>query len=245
MANLFDSASLLLVASAFKTSKAYSVIPTNGDGDFAFARADTSTRTTSDGTGSVSVAANVPALHYGTAGDPDTCPSFKVEASTSVATFTLESIVSNGILTGDSGTLMLEGELPDDETGFFSLELSSSPTGNRIRTTNTGFVVKQDGSSVSTDNNIFDSTGGKITTRIAVSWSGAGTAADATPTILMSQNGATKTHSIEEWNDQSFFDRIVITGQKSDDSDRLKVLALWDTALTQTELNTITDASAE
>ena len=243
MANLFDSASLLLVASAFKTSKAYSVIPTDGDGDFTFARADTSTRTTSDGTGGVAVAANVPALDYGTAGSPDTCPSFKVEASSSVATFTLSNIVSNGILTGDSGTLMLEGDIPDDETGFFSLELSSDAANNRIRTTNTGFVVKQGGVAVSTDNDIFTSASGKISNRIAVSWSGAGDAASATPTILMSQNGTTKTHSITEWNDAAKFDRIVITGQKSDDTDRLKVLALWNTALTQTELNTITSGS--
>lgn len=243
MANLFDSASLLLVASAFKTSKAYSVIPTDGDGDFTFARADTSTRTTSDGTGGVAVAANVPALDYGTAGSPDTCPSFKVEASSSVATFTLSNIVTNSILTGDSGTLMLEGDIPDDETGFFSLELSSDAANNRIRTTNTGFVVKQSGVAVSTDNDIFTSASGKISNRIAVSWSGGGAAGSHTPTLLFSQGGATKTSTLNEWNDNTFFDRIVITGQKSDDTDRLKVLALWDTALTQTELNTITSGS--
>ena len=245
MANLFDSASLLLVASAFKESKAYSVLPTDGDGDFTFARADTSTRTTSDGTGSVSVAINTPALHYGTAGDPDTCPSFKVEASTSVATFTLGNIVSKGILTGTAGTLMIEGNLPDSVTGFIDIGLSTDFNNYRIRTLNTGFSVVQDGSVVSSDGTIFDSTGGKITTRIAVSWSGAGEATGATPTILMSQNGATKTHNIEEWNDSAYFDEIRITGKSTDDTDEIKVFALWDTALTQTELNTITDASAE
>ena len=242
MANLFDSASLLLVASAFKLSKAYSVIPTDGDGDFTFARADTSTRTTSDGTGGVAVAANVPALDYGTAGSPDTCPSFKVEASSSVATFTLSNIVTNSILTGDSGTLMLEGKLPDSVTGFIDIGLSSDFNNNRIRTLNTGFSIVQGGSVVSSDGTIFDSDGTHIVTRIAVSWSGAGTAASATPTILMSQNGEPKTHSITEWNDATKFDEIRITGKSSDDSDEIKVFALWDTALTQTELNTITNA---
>lgn len=242
MANLFDSASLLLVASAFKSAKAYSVIPTDGDGDFTFARAATSSRTKSDGTTETGIATNVPALHYGTAGDPETCPSFRVENSTAAATFTLSNIVTNSILTGTAGTLMLEGKLPDTVTGFIEIGLSSDFNNNRIRTSQTGFIIAQGGSVVSSDGTIFDSDGTHIVTRIAVSWSGAGTAASATPTILMSQNGATKTHSITEWNDATKFDEIRITGKSSDDSDEIKVFALWDTALTQTELNTITNA---
>jgi len=242
MANLFDSASLLLVASAFKSAKAYSVIPTDGDGDFTFARAATSSRTKSDGTTETGIATNVPALHYGTVGDPETCPSFRVENSTAAATFTLSNIVSNSILTGTAGTLMLEGKIPDSVTGFIDIGLSSDFNNNRLRTLNTGFSVVQGGSVVSSDGTIFDSDGTHIVTRIAVSWSGAGDAATATPTILMSQNGATKTHSITEWNDASYFDEIRITGKSSDDSDEIKVFALWDTALTQTELNTITNA---
>jgi len=242
MANLFDSASLLLVASAFKSAKAYSVIPTDGDGDFTFARAATTSRTKSDGTTETGIATNVPALLYGTAGDPETCPSFRVENSTAAATFTLSNIVTNSILTGTAGTLMLEGKIPDSVTGFIDIGLSSDFNNNRLRTLNTGFSVVQGGSVVSSDGTIFDSDGTHIVTRIAVSWSGAGDAATATPTILMSQNGATKTHSITEWNDASYFDEIRITGKSSDDSDEIKVFALWDTALTQTELNTITSA---
>ena len=242
MANLFDSASLLLVASAFKVSKAYSVIPTDGDGDFTFARAATSSRTKSDGTTETGIATNVPALHYGTVGDPETCPSFRVENSTAAATFTLGSIVTNSILTGTAGTLMIEGKLPDSVTGFIDIGLSSDFNNYRLRTLNTGFSVVQNGVVVSSDGTIFDSDGTHIVTRIAVSWSGAGTAASATPTILISQNGATKTHSITEWNDADKFDEIRITGKSSDDTDEIKVFALWDTALTQTELNTITNA---
>lgn len=242
MANLFDSASLLLVASAFKSAKAYSVIPTDGDGDFTFARAATSSRTKSDGTTETGIATNVPALHYGTVGDPETCPSFRVENSTAAATFTLSNIVTNSILMGTAGTLMIEGKLPDSVTGFIDIGLSSDFNNNRIRTLNTGFSVVQGGSVVSSDGTIFDSDGTHIVTRIAVSWSGAGDAASATPTILMSQNGEPKTHSITEWNDASYFDEIRITGKSSDDSDEIKVFALWDTALTQTELNTITNA---
>ena len=243
MANLFDSASLLLVASAYKSAKAYSVIPTDGDGDFTFARAATSSRTKSDGTTETGISTNVPALHYGTAGDPETCPSFRVENSTAAATFTLSNIVTNSILTGTAGTLMLEGKIPDSVTGFIDIGLSSDFNNYRIRTLNTGFSVVQGGSVVSSDGTIFDSDGTHIVTRIAVSWSGAGTAASATPTILMSQNGEPKTHSITEWNDSAYFDEIRITGKSSDDSDEIKVFALWDTALTQTELNSITSGS--
>ena len=242
MANLFDSASLLLVASAFKSAKAYSVIPTDGDGDFTFARAATSSRTKSDGTTETGIATNVPALHYGTAGDPETCPSFRVENSTAAATFTLSNIVTNSILTGTAGTLMLEGKIPDNATGFFSLQLNSDPTNNRIRIENKGFAVKQ-GGDVYAHRNIYDSDGTHMVTRIAVSWSGAGDAASATPTLLFSQNGETKTSTLTEWSDATRFDEIVITGHNTDDSDEIKVIALWDTALTQTELNTITSGS--
>lgn len=242
MANLFDSASLLLVASAFKSAKAYSVIPTDGDGDFTFARAATSSRTKSDGTTETGIATNVPALHYGTVGDPETCPSFRVENSTAAATFTLSNIVTNSILTGTAGTLMLEGKIPDDSTGFFTLQLNSDPTNNRIRIENKGFAVKQ-GGDVYAHRNIYDSDGTHMITRIAVSWSGAGDAASATPTLLFSQNGATKTSTLTEWSDATRFDEIIITGQNTDDSDEIKVFALWDTALTQTELNTITSGS--
>jgi len=242
MANLFDSASLLLVASAFKSAKAYSVIPTDGDGDFTFARAANSSRTKSDGTTETGIANDVPALHYGTAGDPETCPSFRVENSTAAATFTLSDIVTNNILTGTAGTLMLEGKIPDDATGFFSLQLNSDPVNNRIRMENKGFAVKQ-GGDVYAHRNIYDSDGTHMVTRIAVSWSGAGDAASATPTLLFSQNGETKTSTLTEWSDATRFDEIVITGHNTDDSDEIKVIALWDTALTQTELNTITNAS--
>jgi hypothetical protein len=165
-----------------------------------------------------------------------------VENSTAAATFTLSNIVTNSILTGTAGTLMLEGKIPDDATGFFSLQLNSDPTNNRIRIENKGFAVKQ-GADVYAHRNIYDSDGTHMVTRIAVSWSGAGDAASATPTLLFSQNGETKTSTLTEWSDATRFDEIIITGKSTDDTDELKVIALWDTALTQTELNTITSGS--
>lgn len=227
---LFAEATLLMMASAYKTSKVYSVLPTDGTGDFTFARSTTSTRNKRGASTETSVAENVPALHYGSLG-ADTCPSFKVEDD---ATFTLTDVVTNSILTGTTGTVYLEGKIPDDVVGFFKLQIDNDDI---VRTSSRGFQVKQGGTQVTNDAAIFTSDGTHIVTPIAVSWSGAGT---GTPTILTSQNGSTKTNSLTDWNDSTLFTKIVIDGKSTDDSDRIKVVAAWDRALTQTELNAIT-----
>ena len=50
MSSFFDEASLVFIPSGYKTSKAYSVKPTSGDGDLAFTRSnDTATRVGPDG----------------------------------------------------------------------------------------------------------------------------------------------------------------------------------------------------
>jgi hypothetical protein len=47
--SLLDTASLLLTPNAYKEGKLYSVIPSDGSGDFTFTRATTATRVNSDG----------------------------------------------------------------------------------------------------------------------------------------------------------------------------------------------------
>jgi hypothetical protein len=47
--SLLDNASLLLTPNAYKEGKLYSVIPSDGSGDFTFTRATTATRVNSDG----------------------------------------------------------------------------------------------------------------------------------------------------------------------------------------------------
>ena len=50
MSSYFDEASLVFIPSGYKTSKAYSVKPTDGTGDLAFTRSnDTATRVASNG----------------------------------------------------------------------------------------------------------------------------------------------------------------------------------------------------
>jgi hypothetical protein len=46
---IYDKASLVLIPSGTKTSKVYSQVPTNGDGDFTFTRSSAATRVNADG----------------------------------------------------------------------------------------------------------------------------------------------------------------------------------------------------
>ena len=66
--------SIAMIPSGYKTGKLYSVLPTNGDGDFDFARSTTATRVNKDGL-IEEVAVNVPRLDY----SDGTCPSLLLE----------------------------------------------------------------------------------------------------------------------------------------------------------------------
>ena len=71
--SLLTQASLVLTPNAVKTSKLYSIIPSNGNGDMTVVRATTATRVNSSGL-IENVAANVPRLNY-----DGSCPSILVE----------------------------------------------------------------------------------------------------------------------------------------------------------------------
>lgn len=71
--SLLTQASLVLTPNAGKTSKLYSIIPSNGNGDMTVVRATTATRVNSSGL-IESVVANVPRLNY-----DGSCPSILVE----------------------------------------------------------------------------------------------------------------------------------------------------------------------
>ena len=69
-----EKASLLLIPSAYKPSKLYSVLPSNGDGDFSFSRASTATRVNKEGL-IESVGTEVARLDY----TNSTCPCLLLE----------------------------------------------------------------------------------------------------------------------------------------------------------------------
>ena len=66
--------SIAMIPSGYKDEKVYSVLPTNGDGDFTFARTSTATRVNNNGL-IEEVAANVPRLDY----SDGACPSLLLE----------------------------------------------------------------------------------------------------------------------------------------------------------------------
>ena len=70
--------SIAMIPSGYKTGKLYSVLPTNGDGDFDFARSTTATRVNKDGL-IETVGVNVPRLDYSDGG----CPSLLLEPTRS------------------------------------------------------------------------------------------------------------------------------------------------------------------
>jgi len=72
--SLLDDASLLVTPNAEKATKLYSIIPTNGNGDFTVTRATTKTRTDSSGL-VVNVPINEPSLDYSLG----SCPNILLE----------------------------------------------------------------------------------------------------------------------------------------------------------------------
>lgn len=73
--------SLALIPSGYKASKVYSVLPSNGDGDFTFTRSGTATRVNAQGLIEI-VDANTPRLNYPLIdGEVSGCPSLLLEPS--------------------------------------------------------------------------------------------------------------------------------------------------------------------
>lgn len=78
---LKDNASLALIPAAYKTSKIYSAIPTDGDGDFTFTRSGNATRVNKAGLVET-IGTNIGRLNYDlTNGTPASCPSLLLETS--------------------------------------------------------------------------------------------------------------------------------------------------------------------
>lgn len=78
---LKDTASLALIPAAYKTSKIYSALPTDGDGDFTFTRTGNATRINKAGLVET-MGTNIGRLNYDlTNGTPASCPSLLLEPS--------------------------------------------------------------------------------------------------------------------------------------------------------------------
>lgn len=82
-----DTANLALIPAAYKTSKVYSALPTDGDGDFTFTRTGSGTRINKAGL-IETMATNVPRLNYrlDADGNPSSCPSLLLEPTSTNST---------------------------------------------------------------------------------------------------------------------------------------------------------------
>jgi hypothetical protein len=120
--SFYDDASLVVIPSAQKTSKVYSVKPTDGTGDLTFTRASTATRVNSSGL-IEAVASNVPRLDY----LGSTCPRLNLEPQRSNVALNSETFVFN---TGTTVTLNNTAS-PD---GFVSADkiVEDTSTGTHI-----------------------------------------------------------------------------------------------------------------
>lgn len=124
---LKDNASLALIPAAYKTSKIYSAIPTDGDGDFTFTRSGSATRINKAGLVET-MGTNIGRLDYLSNGTLQSCPSLLLEPSRTNqftnsenlsnidfqtnSTITTDNIIApNGSLTADKTTQTSGGYL--------------------------------------------------------------------------------------------------------------------------------------
>jgi len=109
---LKDTASLALIPAAYKTSKIYSALPTDGDGDFTFTRTGNATRVNKAGLVET-MGTNIGRLNYDlTNGTPASCPSLLLEPSRTnfvSPNNSLTGYLTNGVSTTNNDTIAPNG----------------------------------------------------------------------------------------------------------------------------------------
>lgn len=129
--------SLAMIPSGYKDGKVYSVLPSNGDGDFTFSRGSNATRVNKDGL-IETVTGDTPRLDY----SDGSCPSLLLEPqSTNLITysedFTDSSWVKTNCTINSNNAISPDGTQNADKLDF------TTSNGEIVRTT-TGFVVGQE-----------------------------------------------------------------------------------------------------
>ena len=123
--------SIAMIPSAYKTSKVYSVLPTNGGGDLAFTRASSATRINKDGL-IESVVANIPRLDYTDGG----CPSLLLEPQSTNLYLNSSILVTQNITTSATEyTVSFYGTGSVTFSGTYAGSLVGTGLGNRVSLT--------------------------------------------------------------------------------------------------------------
>tara|TARA_E500000305_G_scaffold64736_2_gene51605 strand:+ start:3824 stop:5053 length:1230 start_codon:yes stop_codon:yes gene_type:complete len=136
--SLYDKASIALIPSGVKSTKLYSVLPANGNGDFTHSRGSTATRINKDGL-IESAASGVPRLDYPlTSGVVGDCPNLLLEPSrTNIALYSED--FTNAAWIKQRTTI----------TGNQAVSPDGSVTADKVTGTGTGASYFYDGFSVS------------------------------------------------------------------------------------------------
>jgi hypothetical protein len=123
--------SLALIPSGYKASKVYSVLPTNGTGDFTFTRSGNATRVNSEGLIEL-VTTNVPRLNYPLIdGVVNGCPSLLLEPQrTNLIQYSED--FSQGYWTKDGSSVTSGFTSPDGTANAFKMTEDSATSVHKI-----------------------------------------------------------------------------------------------------------------
>jgi len=128
--SLLDDASLIITPNAYKTSKLYSIKPTDGSGDLSVVRATTATRVNEDGL-IESVASNIPRLDYSNG-----CPSILVEPQRTNLVFPSATLTTQSrTVTATAHTLSFYGTGSVTLSGVATGTLNGTGANNRVTLT--------------------------------------------------------------------------------------------------------------
>ena len=131
--------SLAMIPSGYKDGKVYSVLPTNGDGDFDFSRGSNATRVNKDGL-IETVTGDTPRLDY----TDSSCPSLLLEPQrTNAATYS--EAFDNSFWTKDNATVVGGYSAPDGSNNAFKL---IEGTSNSQHNVGSSFITTTNGSEI-------------------------------------------------------------------------------------------------
>ena len=132
--SLADDAKLLLIPTGYKTSKVYSVFPTDGDGDFTYTRSGDASRVNPGGL-IETVGTNIPRIDHTGGG----CPTLNLEPLRTNYALNSTQMHLNNTLTASGSTITKTGNYaisPDGTLTVTRLQVSGSGSGYALLSVN-------------------------------------------------------------------------------------------------------------
>lgn len=132
--SLADDAKLLLIPTGYKTSKVYSVFPTDGDGDFTYTRSGNASRVNPGGL-IETISNNIPRIDHTGGG----CPTLLLEPQRTNYALNSRQMHLNNTLTASGSTITKTGDYaisPDGTLTATRLQVSGSGSGYALLSVN-------------------------------------------------------------------------------------------------------------